>query len=48
MSPEKKPPAVRKKPKPRIPLPPKPGRVIEDEGIYKRKPKHRKQGEESP
>jgi hypothetical protein len=40
------PPAKKALPKPRIPLPRKPPKVIEPPTVYKRKPKHPKQNEE--
>ncbi|MBI5058639.1 hypothetical protein HZB60_02520 [candidate division KSB1 bacterium] len=42
MSPEPKVPAQPRRPKPRIPLPTQPAKVIDDDKVYKRKPKHPK------
>ena len=39
-------PAKKSPPKPRIPLPRKPPKVIEPPTVYKRKPKHPKKDEE--
>ena len=44
MSPTPKVPAKPRRPKPRIPLPTKPAKVIDDDTVYKRKPKHPKRG----